>query len=182
MHEVALQLRSGNPSALAEIGRTEQALAEARPLADRLEAAGDIASVGPRAVQLRLHAERGTPEQAPGPEMILSTARGTGIPDLIALAFTALGACPSRREIGLVAKALRACEDSELEALVGPADRDAPFDHDACHVLQEIATEAKAGPFTGLDLYTELVRPGWNPFEEMARRRTAAGCAGRGVE
>ena len=79
-------------------------------------------------------------------------------------ALTALGSCPTRRELALVARAVRSCADPELEALVGPASSDAPFDRDACHVVQEIATEAKAGPFVGLDLYTELVRPGWCPM------------------
>jgi hypothetical protein len=90
--------------------------------------------------------------------------------ELLTAAFTALGTCPSRRELELVATTLRACQDTELEALVGPAGPDARFDRDACHVLQEIATEAKAGPFVGLDLYTELVRPGWSP---MGWRRPA---------
>jgi tetratricopeptide (TPR) repeat protein len=63
--EVALQMRTGRVTALADIGQTEQALAEAGPLADRLQAAGDIAFFGPRALQLRLLAERGTPRQAP---------------------------------------------------------------------------------------------------------------------
>jgi hypothetical protein len=41
-------------------------------------------------VQLRLHAECGTPHQAPAPETLLSAARGSGFPDLIALALAAV--------------------------------------------------------------------------------------------
>jgi class 3 adenylate cyclase/tetratricopeptide (TPR) repeat protein len=63
--EVVLQLRSGTPTILAALGQTERALAEAGPLADRLQAVGDIAFLDPRSVQLWLNAERGTPEEAP---------------------------------------------------------------------------------------------------------------------
>jgi len=87
--EVARQVRTGVVTALAELGRTQQALAEAAPLADRLEAEGDISHVPPRVVQLRLLAERGTPEQAPAPEQLVAAARSIGFPDLMALAFTA---------------------------------------------------------------------------------------------
>jgi class 3 adenylate cyclase/tetratricopeptide (TPR) repeat protein len=73
--EVAFQLRSGRPSVLALLGHTAQALTEAESLADRLEAAGDIASVYPRCVQLWLHAERGTPQEAPSHHPLLSAAR-----------------------------------------------------------------------------------------------------------
>jgi len=73
--EVALQLRSGRPATLAALGQTEQALAEAGPLADRLQAAGDIAFIESRTVQLWLHAERGTPQQAPAHDELLTTAR-----------------------------------------------------------------------------------------------------------
>ena len=88
--ELALQTRANTIMALAELGQVEQALAEAGPLADRLEAAGDMAHVTPRALQMRLHAERGTPDQVLAPETFLSAARGIGLPDLIALAFAAV--------------------------------------------------------------------------------------------
>jgi tetratricopeptide (TPR) repeat protein len=87
--DVAGQARTGIVGALAELGRTQQALAEAAPLADQLEAKGDIAHVYPRVVQLSLHAERGTPEQAPASEKLVATARSIGLPDLIALACAA---------------------------------------------------------------------------------------------
>ena len=50
---------------LAASGQPEQALAEAGPVAARLEAAGDRDVVEPRSVQLRLLAERGAHEHAP---------------------------------------------------------------------------------------------------------------------
>ena len=42
-----------------------------------------------RAQQLRLHAERGTPEQAPEPEKLVGAARDLGLPWAIPLAFAA---------------------------------------------------------------------------------------------
>ena len=74
---------------LAELGRSEQALAEAVPLAERLEAAGDIASVESRSLQLRLLAERGAHEHAPAADELLATTRESGQPQDYALAFTA---------------------------------------------------------------------------------------------
>jgi class 3 adenylate cyclase/tetratricopeptide (TPR) repeat protein len=87
--EVASHSRTGRVVVLAELGQTEQALAEAGPLADRLQPTGDIGFVGPRLLQLRLHAERGTPEQAPAPDELVTAARAIGIPELIAPAFAA---------------------------------------------------------------------------------------------
>jgi class 3 adenylate cyclase/tetratricopeptide (TPR) repeat protein len=87
--EVALQMRATSLILLAELGQTEDALAEVGPLADRLEAAGDIDHVPVRALQLRLLAERGTLEQAPAPETLVSAARDIGLPAFIAVAFAA---------------------------------------------------------------------------------------------
>ena len=87
--EMALQTRAETIQALAELGQTEQALLEAGPLADRLAAAGDLGHVPARALQLGLHAERGSPEQAPAPEKLVSAARDIGLPSFIPLAFAA---------------------------------------------------------------------------------------------
>ena len=78
-----------SPTFLAESGGTEQALAEAVPLAERLEAAGDTISVEPRSLQLRLLAERGVHEHAPAADELLATARESGQPQIHAQAFTA---------------------------------------------------------------------------------------------
>ena len=75
--EMALQTRSAIPTALAELGHTEQALAEAGPLADRIEAGGDMSYVATRALQVRLLAECGAPAEAPTRELV-ATARGIG--------------------------------------------------------------------------------------------------------
>jgi len=87
--EVTLHVRSESLSLLAELGQPEQALAEAGPLADRLQTAGDIDHVSTRALQLRLLAERGTPQQAPAPDELVTAARDMGLPGFIALAFAA---------------------------------------------------------------------------------------------
>ena len=65
---------------LAELGRPEQALAEAEPLAERMEAAGDIALHRAALVQLRLLAERGAHEHAPAADELVATARESGEP------------------------------------------------------------------------------------------------------
>ena len=65
--EMVLQTRSAIPAALAELGQTEQALVEARSLADRIEAGGDMSFVATRALQVRLLAECGAQEEAQTP-------------------------------------------------------------------------------------------------------------------
>ena len=87
--EVVLQMSSSRPAVLAELGQTEQALAEAAPLADRLQVSGDISYFEPLSLQVRLLAERGTPRQAPAADKLVNPARDTGLPGVIALAFAA---------------------------------------------------------------------------------------------
>ena len=74
---------------MLELGQTEQALAGAGPLADRLQTAGDIDHVPARALQLRLLAERGTPQKALAPDRFVTVARGIGFPGFTAIAFAA---------------------------------------------------------------------------------------------
>ena len=87
--EMVLQTRSSIPTALAELGHTEQALAEAGPLADRIEAGGDMSFVATRALQVRLLAECGGPEEAPTTELV-AAARGIALHGFISLAFAAV--------------------------------------------------------------------------------------------
>ena len=89
MAEVARHLRAANLEVLAELGRTEQALAEAGPAADEIQAMDDVKFVVPRALQLRLLAEVGAPEQAPGIDEFLSAARDAGQPAATGIAFAA---------------------------------------------------------------------------------------------
>ena len=84
LHEVAEMMAGGLTPQLAELGRSDDALREAASLADRLEQAGDIAFVVPRALQLRLLAERGRHDQAPDPQPLLTAARDSGQPQWIA--------------------------------------------------------------------------------------------------
>ncbi|MEJ7790742.1 MAG: hypothetical protein WKF65_02080 [Gaiellaceae bacterium] len=87
--EFALAIAGGSTTLLAELGQPEQALAEAEPLAERLEAAGDVAFIEPRSLQLRLLAERGTHEHAPAADALVASARETGEPQTYAVAFAA---------------------------------------------------------------------------------------------
>jgi class 3 adenylate cyclase/tetratricopeptide (TPR) repeat protein len=73
--ELALQSRATRLSLLAELGETEEPIAEAGLLAARLEAAGDIAYLGPRALQVRLLAEHGSPEAGPDLDSLLAASR-----------------------------------------------------------------------------------------------------------
>lgn len=66
-----------------------------------------------------------------------------------------------------MAKALRASGDPEIYELFGIGPEpipDAPFERDRAQAVEEVAEAADAGPFVALDLYTEMVRPGWSPF------------------
>ena len=87
--EFALGIAAMSATFLAELGQAEQALADAVPLAERLEAAGDIFFTEPRSQQLRLLAERGAHEHAPAADKLLATARESGEPQDYALAFSA---------------------------------------------------------------------------------------------
>ena len=88
--EFALVIAGMSTTFLAALGQAEQALAEAVPLAERLEAAGSIDSFEARSLQLRLLAERGAHEHAPAADELLATARESGQPQLYAEAFTAV--------------------------------------------------------------------------------------------
>jgi class 3 adenylate cyclase len=87
--EFALGIAAISTILLAELGQSERALAEAGPLAERLEAAGDASFIEPRSLQLRLLAERGAHEHAPASNELVARARDSGEPQLCALAFAA---------------------------------------------------------------------------------------------
>jgi class 3 adenylate cyclase/tetratricopeptide (TPR) repeat protein len=87
--EYALGIAAMSTTFLANLGRPEQALAEAVPLAERFEAAGDIMFTEPRSVQIGLLAERGAHEDAPAVDELLATAREAGQPQMCAMAFSA---------------------------------------------------------------------------------------------
>ena len=87
--DVALMNRADDPTILADLGQTEQALADAGPVAERLEATGDMSWLSPRALQLRLLTETGGRQHAPDYEPLLAAAREIGLPSFIALTFAA---------------------------------------------------------------------------------------------
>jgi class 3 adenylate cyclase/tetratricopeptide (TPR) repeat protein len=89
LHLMAETMAGGDAVLLAETGRSEEALSEAAPLADRLENAGDLSFVDPRSLQLRLLTEQGRHQQAPSPEPMLKTARDGGDPLWMAFAVAA---------------------------------------------------------------------------------------------
>jgi hypothetical protein len=73
--ETALGIAAQSTTFLVASGEVEQALAEAEPLAERLQAVGSIDVVEPRSQQLRLLAERGAHERAPSADEIIVRAR-----------------------------------------------------------------------------------------------------------
>jgi class 3 adenylate cyclase len=87
--EYTLGIGAMSTTFLAELGQPEQALAEAEPLAERMQVAGDVVFIEPRALQLRLLAERGAHEHAPAPDEPVARAREAGEPQMCALAFSA---------------------------------------------------------------------------------------------
>ncbi len=86
--EYALMIAGISTTLLAELGRPEQALAEAAPVAQALEAAGHIGSTEPRSTLLRLRAERGEHEGVGGVDDLVALARDSGDPQMYALAFS----------------------------------------------------------------------------------------------
>jgi class 3 adenylate cyclase/tetratricopeptide (TPR) repeat protein len=87
--EFALGIAAQSATFLAELGQPEEALAEAETPAEHLQAAGDISFAEPRSLQLRLLAERGRNEQAAAPDELVTRARESGEPQMIAVAFAA---------------------------------------------------------------------------------------------
>ena len=85
--EIADGIAAMSTTFLAELGQTEQALAEAEPVAERLEGAGDLTFAEPRSLQLRLRAERGEHEHAPAANNLVLKARESGEPQIIAMSF-----------------------------------------------------------------------------------------------
>ncbi|PWU23428.1 MAG: hypothetical protein C5B48_08610 [Candidatus Rokuibacteriota bacterium] len=85
--EFAVGIAALSTSYLADAGHAAQALAEAAPLAERLQTAGNPDFIEPRSVQLSLLAERGSHEQAPNPDELVDKAREIGASEFRAMAF-----------------------------------------------------------------------------------------------
>jgi hypothetical protein len=85
-------------------------------------------------------------------------------------ALSALAAGPERREVRLVAAAIRECGDAETLSLFGlPQEGPGPvFDRVALARVEELAEEAGASSLTALDLYAYVVAgPDWSPFPHV---------------
>jgi tetratricopeptide (TPR) repeat protein len=89
LHLSAETLAGGLTPYLADLGQTDQAVAEATPVADQLEQVGDIAFIEPRAIQVLLLTEQGSREWAPSPEPMLKAARDSGDSQWLPLAVAA---------------------------------------------------------------------------------------------
>ena len=87
--DVALQNRSSIPELLSDLGRTEEALAEADRVTEPLEASGDMAWIDLRVLRLSLLSERGSSEQAADVDELVDAARETGLPAFISMALAA---------------------------------------------------------------------------------------------
>lgn len=89
--------------------------------------------------------------------------------ELVVAAFQAIGPPGPgyRREVALVAKAIRQSGDAEGLALFGVGaepDPDPRFDRDALGRVKEVAERAGADSHVALDLFTAVTNPLWAPF------------------
>jgi tetratricopeptide (TPR) repeat protein len=84
--DVGLQMRSCVPEFLAQLGQTQQALAEAERVVEPVAASGDMSVLDVRAVKLKLLVESGSPRQDRDLDELVEAARQTGMQDLIATA------------------------------------------------------------------------------------------------
>jgi predicted ATPase/class 3 adenylate cyclase len=87
--EIALTIAATRLPFLAACGRSEDALADAQPVAEQAEAAGDVNLILARSVQLSLLGKRGEGAEAAVAEQLVATARETGEPQHMARGFAA---------------------------------------------------------------------------------------------
>ncbi len=87
--EYGLSITGMSATMLAALGLPEEALAVAEPVAERLEASGDIFFTEPRSTVLRQLVERGQHEGVAGVDEFVATARDSDSPQVYAHAFTA---------------------------------------------------------------------------------------------
>ena len=87
--EVALSIASMSAENHGDLGHTEQALAEAKQLAERSHKTGTVYFIRPRSLELRLLAERGAHAQATAADELAAAARSSDEPQGYARGFTA---------------------------------------------------------------------------------------------
>ena len=158
--EAALQITCESLRLHVALGQPDVALAGTVPVADRYEAAGNINVIEPRALRLRVLAERGTFESAPAPHELVTRARESGEPQMIATAFAAAARVLLAQDDRQSARALLA----ELEQ-VAHVEADPSF----VSVLPELGRTALA--LGELDIATRLASrtASTTPLAEHAR-------------
>lgn len=88
--EFAVMIEAMSTGFAADCGLSAKALAQAGPLAERMEAAGDPSFIEPRSVELRLLAERGAHGHAPAADALAEAARKMGMaPPLVVMGLAA---------------------------------------------------------------------------------------------
>jgi tetratricopeptide (TPR) repeat protein len=87
--EFAVMIEAMSTGFAADCGLSDEALAQAGPMAERMEAAGDPSFIEPRSVELRLLAERGAHGHAPAADALAEAARKTGVAPLVVMGLAA---------------------------------------------------------------------------------------------
>ena len=193
--DVALQNRSAIPELLSDLGRTEEALAEADLVAEPLEASGDMAWIDLRVLRVGLLCERGTPEQAGEVDELVDAARETGLPAFIAMALAAaarlllaqgrpkqadtfvreldeLGAVPAWQLRSLVEIALALDDAALAERFVGYVEPTEPAIRHALTSARAQLREAGGDHAAAAGLYEEAARA-WEEFDTVPGRAYA---------
>jgi class 3 adenylate cyclase/tetratricopeptide (TPR) repeat protein len=134
--EPAGVLESNCPGLLLELGRGDEALARASTLAAVLELRGDSSLIEVRAVQLALSTARGKPEPAVEAAALITSARESGQPELVVLAFASAAAALVPDAPG------RACE------LLGELER-MPGSHETPYYARELGTMTRTAIAAG---------------------------------
>ena len=193
--DVRLQNLAVVPAFLAELGQTEQALAEADLVTEPLRASGDFAWIHLRALQIRLLVERGTGEQVDDLDELVSAARETTLPGVVGHALR-VGSCLllvqgerqrahaflreavelgalEATDLGWMGRnALALGEPALAERLAERLEVGGPADDHAQVAAQAQLAEAGGGPETAARLYRQAAE-GWKRFGDVPERAYA---------
>jgi class 3 adenylate cyclase/tetratricopeptide (TPR) repeat protein len=190
--DVALQSSSDIPAVLAQLGQTQQALAEVERVAGPLEASGDMAWFDLQALRFGLLAEQGSSDLPHDLDELVQAARDTRLPLVIAhtLAVAAqvqlVGGKPGRARtslqeidglgtvtaptLGSVLRLTRALGEVELgERLAAHLDDVRPLGQRAQHAARAQLAEAAGDPAAAAEPYREAA-DGWHEFGHVPER------------